>query len=475
MENRIWLGTLCLWENSEQKWASAPVPPMALCRVGSMSTFRSHYTTTTYNRVLMMQLNHGRFMEDGFLILPGFISTEELHELRLGFDVLVQRTQDQSRKDRTPDQPIGGRWQADAQPRVKVDDVVTEETAYVVEYYLGKPLDVSTELLRAERVGLGALGLMVSAVWDRGATDWHRDYCSNTLAPLGGVQRDLAVNGSPYVQWNIALYDDDLFWVVPGSHKNPDSEEMRRQLLMDNRLELPDSFQVSLKAGDAIVYAAYILHWGSPYTSRMRRVIHMGYYDFDKISSFGHQPHYNMDLAFTRNLSAETRAYFEQQVAWTIECRDLYERIFRTALERDGDAFAKQLAEAHPEESCRLVSVAHICRMAEKIQKLCGSQADQLSPEQRGAAEGGHSEELWSDFKRRFTPSEADELGRRFAVMSARMKGDRDRSDAYYTELHRKLSGSNEDGVPNFDTRSLRTHYHEMPKDFAVVDLVSSW
>ena len=113
--------------------------------------------------------------------------------------------------------------------------------------------------------------------------------------------------------------------------------------------------------------------------------------------------------------------------------------------------------------------------MAEKIQKLCGSQADQLSPEQRGAAEGGHSEELWSDFKRRFTPSEADELGRRFAVMSARMKGDRDRSDAYYTELHRKLSGSNEDGVPNFDTRSLRTHYHEMPKDFTIEDLVSSW
>ena len=155
--------------------------------------------------------------------------------------------------------------------RVKVDDVVTEETAYVAEYYLGKPLDVSTELLRAERVGLGALGLMVSAVWDRGATDWHRDYCSNTLAPLGGVQRDLAVNGSPYVQWNIALYNDDVFWVVPGSHRNPDSEEMRRQLLMDNKLELPGSFQVSLKAGDAIVYAAYILHLAEHVTARRAR------------------------------------------------------------------------------------------------------------------------------------------------------------------------------------------------------------
>ena len=36
-----------------------------------------------------MDLDHDRFMRDGFLILPGFIEAAELHQLRLGFDVLV--------------------------------------------------------------------------------------------------------------------------------------------------------------------------------------------------------------------------------------------------------------------------------------------------------------------------------------------------------------------------------------------------
>ena len=52
--------------------------------------------------------------------------------------------------------------------------MVTEETAYLAEYYLGKPLQLSIELLGTERVCVGDLQMMVSAVWDRGATDWHR-------------------------------------------------------------------------------------------------------------------------------------------------------------------------------------------------------------------------------------------------------------------------------------------------------------
>ena len=107
-----------------------------------------------------MQLDHERFGRDGFLILRGFLEPDELHELRLGFDVLVQLSQEQSRRERTPDQPIGGAWQAAAQPRVKVDDLVTAETAHVAGWVIGKPLGVSTELLGAKRAGIGSLELM---------------------------------------------------------------------------------------------------------------------------------------------------------------------------------------------------------------------------------------------------------------------------------------------------------------------------
>ena len=60
---------------------------------------------------------------------------------------------------------------------------------YVAGFYLDKPLKASTEPRRAERVGIGAL---VSAVWDDGPTDRHRDHTSGALAPLAGVQLDQA-------------------------------------------------------------------------------------------------------------------------------------------------------------------------------------------------------------------------------------------------------------------------------------------
>ena len=419
-----------------------------------------------------MQLDHDRFMEDGFLILPGFIG-EELDEMRMGVDVLVQLSQAQARDNRKPDEPIGGKWHAGGQPRVIVERVVTEETAYVADYFRGLPMQVSTELLGATRVGLGQLQVMVSSVLDFGVTDWHRDYTSRVHVPLAGVQMDQAVNGPPYVQWNIALYDDDVFWVVPGSHRNPDSEGLKEQLLRDPKVDVPGSFQANLKAGDAIVYASYMLHWGSPYTSRMRRVIHTGYYDFDKISSFGHHPHYDMDLPFTKVMSAETHAWFEQQVAWTIQCRDLYERLLRTALDKDGEVFAAQVAQAHPEESCRMVTVAHLCRMAEVLERMIGSRYEQLTAEERREAESGYGENFWADFKSRFTREEADALGQRFALMTDRMLADRQRSDDHYTEVHRRLHGD-PTATPNYESRPLRTHYHEMA-DLKLDELISSW
>ncbi len=419
-----------------------------------------------------MDLDYDRFMEEGFLILPGFIEAEELRDLRLGFDVLVQLSQERSRQSRTASEPIGGAWQAASQPRVMVDQVVTEETGYVAEYFLQRPLEVSSQLLGAQRVGIAQFELMASAVWDYGATDWHRDYDSNSLAPLAGVQRDQQVNGPPYVQWNIALYEDDMFWVVPGSHVNADNEELKRQLLLDRSAEVPGAFQVRLQPGDGLVYASYILHWGSPYTSRMRRVIHTGYYDVDKISSFGHNVHYDMGLPFARHLSAASQERMGQMVEWVAEVRDRYAQIFRAALDKDRETFQGLLAAAHPELSCRLVALVHFCRLAERLVRMCGSTAAGLSAEEREAFGGGYADEFFADFGRRFSQAEADLLGERFAPMTAMMETDRDRSNRLYTEVARELKGP--DAAPDFDSRALRTHYHQMP-ELTIDDLIASW
>ena len=422
-----------------------------------------------------MQINRDRFMEEGYLILRNFIEPEELHALRLGFDVLIQRAQERSRRQRTPEQPIGGAWQEQSQPVLEVPDFVCPETAFVADYYLRKPLGVSSELLESDRVGLGSMGMMVSAVWDRGCTDWHRDYSSNVLAPLTGVQRDMAVNGPPYVQWNIAAYDDDIFCVVPGSHVNPDSQELRESLLVDDRVPQPGSVQADLRAGDAIVYAAYIQHWGSYYSSRMRRVISMGYSDYDKVSSFRGRPHWRENLQWTESLSTGTRAWFEQQVGWAKESRDMNERLFRSALAKDEKVFLAELAAAHSEDSFRTVALVHFCRLAEKIQMVCGTGAYSGSEHQRREAEAVYGGDYWKDLKGRYRPEEADAVGCRFALMSDQMRADREASDAENTELYRKLTSrdSSSDG-PNFESRSLRCHYHKMP-DVTVEELIASW
>ena len=105
------------------------------------------------------------------------------------------------------------------------------------------------------------------------------------------MQRDFLENGPDHLQWNITLYDDDVFWVVPGSHIPPTPRPRIGSwppypTLVPYRDEpapgsmrhtpLPDSVGVDLKAGDGVAYDTMLLHWGSNYSARHRRVIHIG-------------------------------------------------------------------------------------------------------------------------------------------------------------------------------------------------------
>jgi len=41
--------------------------------------------------------------------------------------------------------------------------------------------------------------------------------------PSQGLQEDFMANGPAVLQMNIAVYDDKVLWVVPGSHKRPNT------------------------------------------------------------------------------------------------------------------------------------------------------------------------------------------------------------------------------------------------------------
>ena len=142
-----------------------------------------------------------------------------------------------------------------AQPRLEISEHVCAETANVVDFILGETtFGVSRKLMQAPEIAVNAMEVLCSGLIEFGYTDWHRDSSAAEQAPLSGLQADLQDNMPGYVQWNIPLYDDDVLWVVPGSHRRPDNEEQRRQLLLDPRVELPGGVQVDLGAGDAVVY-----------------------------------------------------------------------------------------------------------------------------------------------------------------------------------------------------------------------------
>ena len=123
-----------------------------------------------------------------------------------------------------------------------------------------------------------------------------------------------------------------------------------------------------------------------------------------------------------------------------------------------------------------MVAVAQFCRLAEKIHLVCGPSKETVDQVLQAEAEAIYGEAFWSEFKGRFAPEEADQLGQRFALMTEKMQADRERSDAHYSEVDSKLFGSKDAKVspPDFDWRALCTHYYQMP-ELTIEELIASW
>ena len=423
-----------------------------------------------------MKVDPQQLLEDGYIILPQVVPPDQLDDLRASVDLLVTRHQVISASNRKPGEPPGGEWQSARQPRVEIDTVVDEITANVLEFCLGEnTLGVSHQLMRGKETTPTNLQVMCSTIRDYGYTDWHRDIDAMEQTPLDGLQTDLVANAPGYVQWNIALYDDDVLWVVPGSHRRSDTEEQKRQLLADPCVPLPGSVQVKLKAGDGVVYPNIIMHWGSVYSSKLRRTIHLGYRTFGgPILPHVHFHHWDHSLAFTERLPAHLRSSFAHYA-------DLHEReivqiesVLRAIKDKDRNAFRAGLAELHPGDEGRIACVMLLCRLAGKIQKLKRPEVASLPyAERERLLAGPVSHEYYEKLASRFSEQEAENLHTRFARLSAILEAGADECHQRHGALAAELLPAGRP-APDFHSRPLRTFYTEMP-DFEVEDFIESW
>ena len=402
-----------------------------------------------------MDLDRDRFLEEGFLIVQQVVPPERLASLRAESELMVERQRAIWAQTREVGDPPGGAWETSAQPRVHlgaVPELVDEETAGFVEFWLHENTHgVSAELLAMPHAALTEMMMMCSPVSDRGPAVWHRDIHPFDTSPLQGYTEDIAENGPRYVQWNIPLYDDDVLWVIPGSHLRLDTAAEQQQLRTDPRVPLPNGIQTRLKAGDGVVYITPILHWGSNYSTQLRRTLHGGYSNFTAYR----------DLSFTRYLSVDGRNMFERWERASARSKDLTESVLRSVLVGDVAGYFRGLDELQPGigDKGKWQLTAFLCKAACYINVLLNPDVEGVIAPLRRSAEARHPTTLnWGpQFAERFTPGEAAELWRRFRP------------------LDRALQSEEEHYIAGFQGGPMPYHFNKMPTDLDLDSFIGGW
>ncbi|MDE2867703.1 MAG: phytanoyl-CoA dioxygenase family protein [Chloroflexota bacterium] len=404
-----------------------------------------------------MKIDPEQFLDDGFVILKHVIPPERLDELRASFETLVDRQQAIWARD--PEDPRSHAYKV-KQPRLAFQTVVDAATANTVEFCLhDNTLGVSRQALRGAEAAPIAMFLMCNPATHYGPDLWHRDIQPRNQAPLAGLQADLVANGPGYVQWNIPLYDDDVLWVVPGSHRRLNTAQENRELLNDRRAPLSSGMPVKLKAGDGVMYINTILHWPSNYSTKLRRVIHLGYRSFGG-GLYPYARSFYWEPSFVTQLSADARATFERFTELAERENDRIEAFLRAMLDQDPDGFREALAALHPGETGRMVCVVLLSKLAARIGTLKRPAVASLPDPERAQAVGEVSWGSFSIFEElagRFTLAEAELLGQRIAPLNAR------------------LHAQTEQFVPGFQSGPTPHVFEDMPAGFGVDEFIASW
>ena len=379
-----------------------------------------------------------------------------LGELRHAYEILVDRQKTIWARNRKPGDPPGGGWETSRQPRLHLHyepNLVDEQTAIVVDFWIrGNPQDISSQLMGVPDAGFTEMMFMCSPVRDHGPAHWHRDLNPLLTAPLVGYVGDLRENRSPmYVQWNITLYDDKVLWVVPASHCRLNTDEEDRALKADLRRPLPNSMPVELGAGDGVVYILPILHWGSNYSTKLRRVIHGGYSNYNLYEN----PRY------MKHVSEDARTKFDGWLRRSEEMQDLTESILRAVINRDGVAYHAGLEAIRPgcRENGKALLTVYLCKAVIYMSILKGNESDAWPDSLQSNAERMHPITLnWGPkFAHRFSKEEVDVLWNRFKIVNQGLRSDQ------------------EGLVPGFQTGPLNYHFNEMPPAAQVDTFIASW
>ena len=402
-----------------------------------------------------MQVNRDQFLEEGFVVLRNVIPPDQLDDVRAACEKMLDRQRAIWTRDRKADEPPGGTWETSGQPRLNIHNLVAEidrETALSIEIWLHENIQgASSQLLGLQDAAVTEMMMMCNPIRDHGPAHWHRDFSPSYCSPLQGYVDDILENGPRYVQWNIPLYDDDVLWVVPGSHIRPNSDEEIRQMSENSRAPLSSGIQTHLNAGDGVAYILPILHWGSNYSTKLRRTIHGGFSDFT------HYP----DLDYLAHLSPQAQTTFERWESRSQHKKNLTDTVLRTALKKEGDAYLAALDDLHPGRGRKgqLQSTYFLSKAARRIYNLKRPDFAELPEAEQSRATSMHPMTLqWGQsFADRFSKEEAAALWERFKPIDDALQAP-------------ELQSS-----PGFQGQQSRYYLDQPPTELSVENFIASW
>ena len=216
---------------------------------------------------------------------------------------------------------------------------------------------------------------------------------------------------------------------------------------------------VELNAGDGIVYIHMMLHWGSNYSAKLRRTVHLGYRSFGG-PVYPLVNHFYWHPDFTKRMPQETRERFAHFYQLHEQQCDVIESTFRAIVAKDAAGFRDGLVTLHPGEAWRMVCVVYLSKLVEKTRTL--KQPDVVNLPLRGTDRcylraPAQFLSLSRIFRAAFQQREAELLWDRFGTLYDKIQEEIDRT------------------VPNLESRQDRLLLTDMPADFDVEDFIASW
>ena len=151
-----------------------------------------------------------------------------------------------------------------------------------------------------------------------------------------------------------------------------------------------------------MVYTHIILHWGSNYSTKLRRTIHLGGRTFGR-PVHPIVNHYYWQPDFAENLSSGVVDQFTHfSRLHSIQC-DVVESIFRAVAAKESDIFLKGICTLHPGEKGRTVCPVFLSKLVDQVRPLKQPEVQKMSVEERVSAISEHRLNfyLFEDFTQR--------------------------------------------------------------------------